>query len=416
MCRQARWRCEKPNSAFGISQQIWFAMEQFIEAITTGAGMLWKALWALIFGYIISAGIQVVVTREQMGRLLGERGAKQAMLAGFFGFISSSCSFAALAASRSVFVKGAHPANALAFLIASTNLVIELGIVLWVLVGWRFTLGNFLLGVLMIVYACALTRFWLPKRLTRDAKNHARQAQKREGMMMEQGMKGSIGEKLLSMEGWRRIAHAFFMEWKMVWKEILFGFTVAGFISVFVPQDFWNALFLVSDSGGSQNPSFLVVVENALVAPVVAFFTFIGSMGNVPLASMLWSKGASFGGVMSFLGADLVAATVVWVHAKYYGWRYALFLSGLLYVCMVAAGISVNYLFALFGQIPTERPGLQEMVRFSVDYTLFLNVAFGAAALALLWLHFSSETSQSEGHKGQQRGQKRDVLSQRGAQ
>lgn len=389
-------------------------MEQFVEAFTTGAGMLWKALWALIFGYIISAGIQVVVTREQMGRLLGERGAKEAALAGFFGFISSSCSFAALAASRSVFVKGAHPANALSFLIASTNLVIELGIVLWVLVGWRFTLGNILLGILMIVYAYALTRFWHPKRLTRDAKKHARKAQKQEGMTMEQGMKGSIAEKLLSIEGWRRIAHAFFMEWKMVWKEILFGFTVAGFISVFVPQEFWNALFMVSGDGGSQNPGFLVVVENALVAPVVAFVTFIGSMGNVPLASMLWSKGASFGGVMSFLGADLVAATVVWVHAKYYGWRYALFLSALLYVCMVAAGISVNYVFALFGQLPTERPGLQEMVRFAVDYTLFLNIAFGLAALALLWLHFSSRAAHSSTGKNR-RAPRKEALSQRGA-
>jgi uncharacterized protein len=374
-------------------------MEQVAEALGTGAGMLWKALWALIFGYIISAGIQVVVTREQMGRLLGERGAKEAALAGFFGFISSSCSFAALAASRSILVKGAHPANALAFLIASTNLVIELGVVLWVLVGWRFTLGNFLLGILMIVYAYALTQVCLPTSLTQDGKEHARKAQKAEGMTMKQGMTGSIKDKLLSTEGWQRIAGAFFMEWKMVWKEILFGFTIAGFISVFVPQEFWNALFLVSGDGGQQNPSFFVVVENALVAPAVAFFTFIGSMGNVPLASMLWSKGASFGGVMSFLGADLVAATVIWVHAKYYGWRYALFLSALLYICMVAAGISVHYLFALAGQLPTERPGLQEMVRFAVDYTLFLNIAFGAAAGALLWLHFRGRSADApSGH------------------
>jgi uncharacterized protein len=371
-------------------------MEQVVEALATGAGMLWKALWALIFGYIISAGIQVVVTREQMGRLLGERGTKQAALAGLFGFISSSCSFAALAASRSVLVKGAHPANALAFLIASTNLVIELGIVLWVLAGWRFTVGNLVLGILMIVYAYALTRIWLPRSLTDDAEEHARKAQDQEGTAMEQGMTCSVGEKLLSLEGWRRIATAFFMEWKMVWKEILFGFTVAGFISVYVPQEFWNALFLVSGDNAAQSPAFFVVVKNAVVAPMVAFFTFIGSMGNVPLASMLWSKGASFGGVMSFLGADLVAATVVWVHAKYYGWRYALFLSGLLYVSMVAAGISVHYLFALMGQLPTERPALQEMVRFAVDYTLFLNLIFGAIAAVLLWIYLQSSGVQRQ--------------------
>jgi len=381
-------------------------MDQVLDALQTGAGMLWKALWALIFGYIISAGIQVLVTREQMAKTLGERGAKQAGLAAFFGFISSSCSFAALAASRSVLVKGAHPVNPLAFLITSTNLVIELGIVLWVLLGWRFTLGNILLGLVMIVYAYALTRLWFPDSLAEEGKRHAEEAQKSEGMEMDGGMQGSWRDKLFSREGWKRIADAFFMEWKMVWKEILFGFTVAGFIAVFVPQSFWNMLFLIDggsaaagateaaaqagQAGAQQagaSPSLLVVLENALVAPVVAFFTFIGSMGNVPLAAMLWSKNASFGGVMSFLGADLVAATVIWVHAKYYGWRYALYLSGLLYVCMVAAGIMVHYLFALVGMIPTARPSLQEMVRFAIDHTFFLNLAFVAVAGALFWLH-----------------------------
>jgi uncharacterized membrane protein YraQ (UPF0718 family) len=357
--------------------------------------MLWKALWALIFGYVISAGIQVLVTREEMADLLGDRSVRRAGLAGFFGFISSSCSFAALAATRSLWVKGAHPMNAIAFLIASTNLVIELGIVLWVLLGWRFTLANFLLGVLMLVYAYAITRLVFPSALADEARDHAERAQAQEGM--ETGpLEGGIRRKLLSVEGWRRIARAFFMEWKMVWKEILFGFTVAGFISVMVPQLFWNAIFLVAEGGGAREPSFLVVVENALVAPFVAFFTFIGSMGNVPLAAMLWSREASFGGVIAFLGADLVAATVVWVQAKYYGWRYTLFLSALLYACMVAAGITVHYLFALAGQLPTERPDLQEMVRFAVDHTLFLNIGFLAVAAALVWLHFGGGSSEGE--------------------
>ncbi len=207
-------------------------------------------------------------------------------------------------------------------------------------------------------------------------------------------MPGGWRDKLLSREGWRKIATTFFMEWKMVWKEILFGFTVAGFISVYVPQWFWSALFLVGDGGGQAYPTFWVVAENALIAPVVAFFTFIGSMGNVPLAAMLWAHEASFGGVMSFLGADLVAATVIWVHVKYYGWRYALLMSALLYVCMVAAGITVHYLFALAGQIPEQRPELQEMVRFAVDYTLFLNLGFAAVAAILLWLHFRGREAQ----------------------
>ena len=258
---------------------------------------------------------------------------------------------------------------------------------MWALLGWKFTLGNILLGIIMVVYAYALTSLWFPDLLADEAKRHAEEAQKSEGMDMEPGMEGSWRDKLLSYEGWRNIAHAFFMEWKMVWKEILIGFTIAGFISVFVPQAFWDAIFIGGGEGG-QSPSFFAVVENALVAPIVAFFTFIGSMGNVPLVAMLWSKGNSFGGVMAFLGADLVAATVIWVHAKYYGWRYALFISALLYVCMAAAGITVHYLFAVFGAVPTERPSLQDMVRFGIDYTFFLNLAFLALAAVLLWLHF----------------------------
>ncbi|MEP5975665.1 MAG: permease [Nitratireductor sp.] len=370
-------------------------MDQVVQAFYTGAGMLWKALWALIFGYTISAAIQVLVTREQMARALGERGVRQASLAAFFGFVSSSCSFAALAASRSVLVKGAHPVNALAFLISSTNLVLELGIVLWVLLGWKFTVGNILLGLIMVAYAYVLTGLWFPKGLADQAKSHAEEAQKSEGLEMEQGMEGSLREKLFSMKGWRKIATAFFMEWKMVWKKILFGFTIAGFISVFVPQSFWNAIFLVSDGGAQASPGVFTVVENALVAPVVAFFTFIGSMGNVPLAAMLWSREASFGGVMAFLGADLVAATVIWVHAKYYGWRYALYMSALLYLCMVAAGVTVHYIYALLGIVPTQRPALQEMVRFSIDYTFFLNVAFLIVAALLVWLHLDGGRARS---------------------
>lgn len=355
--------------------------------------MLWQALWALIFGYIVSAGIQVLVRREQMAHALGERSARKIGLAGFFGFISSSCSFAALAASRTIFAKGAHPANAIAFLIASTNLVIELGVVLWVLVGWRFTLGNFLLGLFMILYAYVLTGLWFPKQMAKEARDQAEQKQGDESETEHDDH--SWREKLFSIEGWVRIAHAFVGEWKMVWKELLIGFTIAGFISVFVPQSVWNTLFMVSGDPASS-PGFLTVLENALVAPIVAFFTFIGSMGNVPLAAMLWSKNASFGGVMSFLGADLVAATVVWVHVKYYGWRYALYLSALLYLCMVAGGITVHYLFELTGLMPAARPAVEDMVRFAIDYTFFLNLSFLVVAATLFVLHFRTGKQNGE--------------------
>ena len=354
-------------------------MESVTEAFHTGAGMLWKALWALAFGYLISAGIQVLVTRERMARTLGERGPREASLAGFFGFVSSSCSFAALAASRTVLTKGAHPSNALAFLIASTNLVLELGIVLLVLLSWHFVVGNFLMGILMIVCAYLLTRAWLPESLAEKAREHAEASQVEEGEAEEAAE--SWRSVLSTRVGWARIADAFFREWGMVWKEILFGFTVAGFVSVFVPQPLWDALFF---EAGSDAPSLPAVVENAAVAPLVAFFTFIGSMGNVPLAAMLWAREASFGGVMAFLGADLVAATVIYIHAKYYGWGYALYLSAVLYVSMVAAGVMVHYIFVFAGIMPTIRPALQEMVAFEVDYTFWLNVLFAMATVALL--------------------------------
>lgn len=352
-----------------------------LQALETGGGMLWKALWALIFGYLISAVIQVIVSRKQMAKVLGERGAKQGALAALFGFVSSSCSFAALAASRSVYVKGAHGANAIAFLIASTNLVIELGIVLFVLLGWRFLAGNFALGLIMILYAYGITRVVMPQKLADAARDHA---EKQLGEQREQDAEEGMEWKsaLTSRRGWRAIAESFFMEWKMVWKELLFGFTVAGFIATFVPESFWDALLL----GGGNRPSFLVVFENALVAPVIAFFTFIGSMGNVPLAAMLWAKGASFGGVMSFLGADLVSATVIWIHAKYYGWKYALWISAVLYAAMVAAGVTVHYLFAAMNQLPTARKSIEEMVAFKLDYTFWLNLGFIVVAAALLAL------------------------------
>lgn len=369
-------------------------MEHILQALQTGGGMLWKALWALIFGYIISAGIQVLVTQKQMADTLGDKGVKESALASVFGFISSSCSFAALAASRSIWTKGANPVSALAFLISSTNLVIELGIVLWVLLGWKFMLGNILLGIVMIAYMYILTSVWFPKSLAEKAEEHAEKQQKDEGMEMNQSgdEDTSWKEKLTSREGWTQIAKSFFMEWKMVYKEIIFGFLVAGFISVFVPQWFWNSLFLQS---GNDAPSFLAVLENALVAPVVAFFTFIGSMGNVPLAAMLWSKNASFGGVMSFLGADLVAATVVYIQHKYYGWKYTVYLSLLLYICMVTAGITVHYIFALLSILPSGRPSLGEIVRFEIDYTFWLNIVFVIIGAVLIYLYWQGKKAEN---------------------
>lgn len=201
-------------------------------------------------------------------------------------------------------------------------------------------------------------------------------------------------QKLTSAEGWRIISFKFFGEWKMAYKEVLIGFTIAGLVTAFVPDAFWNALFVAEESG---SPSFLTVLQHALIAPVLAFFTFVGSLGNIPLAAILWSKNASFGGVMSFLGADLVAATVIYLNAKYYGWAFTAYLSGLLYVSMVAAGVTVHWIFAAFGAIPSVRPeSLAEMMSFGVDtHTFWLNVVFIPIAAILLYVRWRALRQQS---------------------
>jgi len=375
-------------------------MEHFLQLVleslkTTGL-LIWYTLWAFILGYMLSAAIQTLVTREQMSNVLGEKGIRQMGLAGFFGFISSSCSFASLAATRSVMVKGAHPKNAIAFLIATTNLVIETGIVLWLLVGWKFVVANFALGVIMIIYAYLLYGFIISEKVADRGKEHAKKLEAQE--LKHPSPEGKKWyQKLISKQGIKIISFKFLGEWKMAYKEVLVGFTIAGIVSAFVPASFWNAIFIES---GSDSISFLAVLEHAAVSPVLAVFTFVGSLGNIPLAAILWSKNASFGGVMAFLGADLVAATVVYLNAKYYGWKFTLRMSLLLYFCMVAAGITVHYLFAIFNAIPTARPeSLQNMLAFDTQsHTFYLNILFGIIAIVLLlirWQFIRAEKNQT---------------------
>lgn len=361
-------------------------MEDFfptlLEALKTTGLLIWYTLWAFILGYLISAGIQTLVTREQMSSVLGKKGIKQASLATFFGFISSSCSFADLAATRSVLTKGAHAMNAIIFMVASTDLVIETGIVLWLLAGWKFVVAAYAVGIVMIIFIYILYDVILSKKIATQGRKHA---EKFEAESLKhpspEGMKWY--EKLTSKEGWKIISFKFFGEWKMAYKEVLIGFTVAGIVSAFVPTSFWNTIFL---EAGAENPSFLAVLQHAAIAPFIAFFTFVGSLGNIPLAVLLWTKNASFGGVMSFLGADLVAATVIYLNVKYYGWKFTARMSLLAYICMVIAGVTVHYIFDLFNAIPTVRPeSLRDMLSFDTQsHTFYLNIIFGIVGIALL--------------------------------
>lgn len=351
------------------------------EAATTSVGLFWTAFWAFGLGYTISALIQVLVTRERMSRHLGETGPRTVALGTFFGFVSSSCSFAALAGARALFAKGAGLIPSLAFLLASTNLVVELGIVIAVFLSWQFVLGEYLGGLMLIGLVWLLVRATWPGRLVEAARERAR---RREGHQ-HGGGGGDWRETLTSRAGWRRIARRYVMEWGMVWKDVTVGFTVAGVIAAFVPKAFFQALFV---GAGEPDPAFWQVALQTLVGPLAAFFTFIGSMGNIPLAAVLYENGVSFAGLMAFIFSDLVVLPVLRIQARYYGWAMALYILGVFLAALVATALALHYGFAALDLLPP--PGAAEAVSgrdfFKVDYTLFLNLAFlGLSAAFLAW-------------------------------
>lgn len=346
-------------------------LKLYSESATTSLGLFWMAFWAFGLGYLISSMIQVFVTRERMKSSMGEAGPKSVALGTFFGFISSSCSFAALATTRALFTKGAGLIPSLAFLLASTNLVIELGIIIAVFLSWQFVVGEYLGGLLLILLAWAVIKLTSPKRLIEQAREHARE----ETGEKEEKEVPDWKRLIRSREGWRKVAGHYVMEWQMVWKDVTIGFTVAGIIAAFIPREFFQALFVGS---GSENPAFWQILLQTLIGPVAAFFTFIGSMGNIPLAAVLFSNGVSFAGIMAFIFSDLVVFPVLRIQAKYYGWKMAFYILAVFLAVLIAAALTMHYGFALFGLLPGEEAAksVTEREFFKVDYTLFLNVLF----------------------------------------
>lgn len=374
-------------------------MEAFLSswsaAALTTLGFFWMAFWAFSLGYLISSMIQVFVTEKRMQRAMGEVGARSVLLGTFFGFISSSCSFAALSTSRALFQKGAGLVPALAFLLASTNLVIELGILILVFLSWHFAVAEYLGGVLLIALMWLVVRLTLPASLEEEARRHARKAGGGEGSDVPDALALAT-----SLEGWRRVARRYFMEWQMVWKDVTFGFTVAGVIAAFVPPAFFRQLF-----PGGPDPEGWEIVVQTLVGPLAAFFTFIGSMGNIPLAAILFSSGVSFAGVMAFIFSDLVVFPVLRISAGYFGWRMAGYILGVFLVCLVAASLLLHGGFALAGALPESGAAAVARVapseRFRIDYTFWLNLGFLLATVELALLarggergaHGAGETS-----------------------
>ncbi|MFO8008747.1 MAG: permease [Candidatus Brocadiia bacterium] len=363
------------------------------EAAKTAAGFFWKAGWAFVLGYAISGMIQAFVPKARLVPYLGKATPRSIGEATVFGAVSSSCSFAALAAARSLVFKGAHFIAAVAFMFASTNLVIELGILILIFLGWQFVAAEIVGGLLLIAISSLLIRLTYPEEWLEAA----RQKVEEEGGEEEEDFDWK--ERITSWEGWCRVGHRFVLEWKMVWKEILIGFTVAGFVAVLVPDSFWKAIFL--NEMAQENPANpIVVLENALVAPFVAACTFIGSMGNIPLATVLNSGGVLFAGIMGFIYSDLMVPPLVKVNARYYGWRVALYIAGVMYASIVATAVVLHYGFLLLDITPESARKVKDVAHFAFDYTFFMNLAAVAAAGFMYAMHRLHLRHKREGRGG----------------
>lgn len=363
-------------------------LEKWHQSSLTALGFFWMALWAFILGYFISSMIQVFVTKERMRKSMGETGAKSVGLGTFFGFISSSCSFAALATTRSLFQKGAGFIPSLAFLLASTNLVVELGIVIFIFLGWQFMAAEYIGGILLILFMWLFVKITYPENLVQKAKE---KLDEQGGTESED--QGNWKKKIKSSKAWNRVGSRYLMEWNMVWKDVSIGFTVAGIVAVFIPSSFYETLFIgIGEQSG--NYSFLQLVEHVLIGPVVAFFTFIGSMGNIPLAAVLYENGVSFAGIMAFIFSDLVVFPVLRINAKYYGWKMSFYILLTLLFSLVVSALLLHYGFDIAGFLPegSSGQGLSEQNHFQIDYTFYLNMVFLLISAGLVWLSYRSDS------------------------
>jgi uncharacterized membrane protein YraQ (UPF0718 family)/YHS domain-containing protein len=343
--------------------------------------MAWEVWWALVLGFLLSGIVQAWVPRSRMERALGGRGLRSVALATGLGAASSSCSYAATAIARSMFQKGASFATAMVFQFASTNLVFEIGIVLWIFLGWRFTLAEFVGGIFLIALMWLGTRLFITRKLEADARVHAEAAVAGH----EHATAASEGitwrERLTSVSSWSDVAHNFRGDWEMLWKEITGGFVIAGFIAL-LPMSFFNDLFITDAS------SELRLIENVVVGPIVAVLSFVCSVGNIPLAAVLWAGGISFSGVMAFIYADLIVIPIVLIYRKFYGWKITWRIVAIMFVTMVAAALVVDGLFSAADLVPTERPSIESITSRGVElnYTTVLNIVFFLVAAALVVL------------------------------
>lgn len=355
------------------------------HALWTAFAMLWQLFWGLSLGFLFAAVIEVTVSRAELSKLLPDASPRSIGWASLLGAASSSCSYAAVAMARSLVRKGADFTAAMAFQFAATNLVLELGIMLWVLVSWQSAAAEFVGGPVMIVMLVLLFRLLLGDSLRQHA---IRRAQGNATGKMEGHVEMSMArpemrwiQRIASNEGWVAISHHYMMNWAMLWRDTGAGVLVAGALAAWVPAAFWRDFFL------ADHPS-LTMVWGAVIGPLIAAASFTCSVGNVPLAAVLWNGGISFGGVVSFIFGDLLIPPIVNIYRKYYGGRMTLFMVAVFYPAMVVAALAVELLFHACGWIPTRRHAVLADMAVHFNSTAVLNIAFGAVFFILATVFF----------------------------
>jgi hypothetical protein len=357
-------------------------MDALLHALTMTFAMAWEILWALILGFALSGVVQAVVTKAEMVRLLPDSSPRSILIATALGSASSSCSYAAVAISRSIFRKGANFIAAMAFQFASTNIVIDLAVITIVLLGWRFFVAEFIGAAIMIVLLVLLLRLAMTRKRIDEAKRQADRgiAGRMEGhAAMDMTVSGgSIARRILSAKGFTAISHYFVMDWASTWIDIALGLVIAGALSAWVPHQFWQAFFLTHDPVWSK-------VVGPVVGPIVAVISFVCSVGNIPLAAVLWNGGISFGGVIAFIFSDLIVLPVLDIYRKYYGLKIAAILFGVFFAAMAGAAYAVEILFGMAGLIPQDRSAVFAEPHVTWNYTTVLNIVFLLLAAVLIW-------------------------------
>jgi len=360
-------------------------LQQWGEGAFTSLGFFWKSGWAFVLGYAISAVIQVFVPKAKMTPYMGSFDVRSISLSTLFGSISSSCSFAALAAARSLFKKGAHFVTAVAFMFASTNLVIELGILIFIFLGAEYVIAEIIGGLVLITISSILIKMTYPKKWIEEA----REKVEKEGEEEEDDFDWK--KRIKSKKGWYMVSKKYGMEWGMAWEDILIGFTIAGFVAVFVPDSFWQTIFLQDLIPPNGEPGFWIRLENAAVAPFVAAMTFIGSMGNIPLATVLAGSGVAFAGVMGFIYSDLMVPPLVDMNRKYYGIKVALYIAVVMYISILFTALILDYGFEFFDAVPEAAKQKAGGETFKIDYTFWFNLAFAFVTTILVYFNIKKK-------------------------